>query len=718
MKRLEVKSPDEPGSARTPDSRRWSPSVQDSCEVEYERRVASLEQLVRDQATLIKQIINVIPQLIPAAPQQSAARSSSLNNNEQRRQDDGSSMNGGSTNDDASSLQMGILQHRVGDVMQSGSIDAMAAPPAAASDRMTPSMFPCLFIPANTQTSSLRNAPNERSIQASSGLLEFAPLIQSGVGDALAGSRMVRGSKDFMQDLKLAQARRKTRSSFDFTAEDDELDKTVKTYNAEDTTILVIDAGYLLCTIVAVVVTVNGLSVNDLTEMPQTYTPVVLGLCQLIFGVWMYSRLFVRYKSSDWSVVDGYSRIKRHYWHTWFWADLFLTFPLEFIFLGWRCDAFRVLNARHFLRIIRAFQLGAASSNPLNISRESFYFCLLLALLLLVTHGSSSFFVNKACDVSSLSYVQGVFYVVGAFSTVGYQDITTTSRGAILFSLAVMLMGTVIIASTTAFVTRYMTSKDKLEADMEMRRSMLHSALTYYDIPWEIQKEIIRVLPSLMEQENQQEFRQILGTLPGTVGRKLDHFLRSKLLRQMPLFREISSDALLQLSTALVAVHVNAQTSVIVKGDEGNEMFIIVHGVVEVVVPVDDEDLIVATLSDGQFFGEIALVQNIRRTASVVTVTDCDFFVLPKADFLVIAQRFVEFASVVEKEVDLRQSVLNSSQISGRQSNHLSERELSLLPAVEFHPKIGQPGESESAATSSEFAGDGPQPSNPFHFTP
>lgn len=75
---------------------------------------------------------------------------------------------------------------------------------------------------------------------------------------------------------------------------------------------------------------------------------------------------------------------------------------------------------------------------------------------------------------------------------------------------------------------------------------------------------------------------------------------------------------------------------IIRKGDEGAEMFIIGHGEVEVCVG----DKVVTNLKAGQFFGEIALLEDTIRSADVVAKSYCDLYTFNKVDFLEVIEKF------------------------------------------------------------------------------
>jgi len=108
----------------------------------------------------------------------------------------------------------------------------------------------------------------------------------------------------------------------------------------------------------------------------------------------------------------------------------------------------------------------------------------------------------------------------------------------------------------------------------------------------------------------------------------------SSMLRHMPLFADFSAKELQALVGALGTETMAAGRVVIRRGDPGERFFIIASGAVEVRVGEGvGEERVVARLGRGEYFGEIALLADVPRTATVRTVTECEFFVLDRDEF-------------------------------------------------------------------------------------
>jgi MFS family permease len=108
-------------------------------------------------------------------------------------------------------------------------------------------------------------------------------------------------------------------------------------------------------------------------------------------------------------------------------------------------------------------------------------------------------------------------------------------------------------------------------------------------------------------------------------------FREIAILRRIPLFAPVPAPALEAAASALVPVSVAAGSTVIRQGDIGDRFWVVDTG--EVVV--DQGGVAIARLGPGASFGELALIRDIPRTASVTAIGDVDLLALDRAAFLV-----------------------------------------------------------------------------------
>jgi MFS family permease len=102
------------------------------------------------------------------------------------------------------------------------------------------------------------------------------------------------------------------------------------------------------------------------------------------------------------------------------------------------------------------------------------------------------------------------------------------------------------------------------------------------------------------------------------------------LLRHIPIFAPLPPVTLEQLASRLSRVRVAAGDDVFRRGDAGDRFYVIGAGEAE--VALDDRPPV--TLGPGAHFGEIALLRDVPRTATVTARTDLDLYALERDDFL------------------------------------------------------------------------------------
>lgn len=106
-------------------------------------------------------------------------------------------------------------------------------------------------------------------------------------------------------------------------------------------------------------------------------------------------------------------------------------------------------------------------------------------------------------------------------------------------------------------------------------------------------------------------------------------------LRSVPLFASLSDDAATELRNLLTETDVPSKTQVFHKGDTGNAMYLIERGKVRISITDEDRrEITLAELAQGDFFGEMSLIDGRQRSADATVIDKARFAVLTRPDFL------------------------------------------------------------------------------------
>jgi len=106
-------------------------------------------------------------------------------------------------------------------------------------------------------------------------------------------------------------------------------------------------------------------------------------------------------------------------------------------------------------------------------------------------------------------------------------------------------------------------------------------------------------------------------------------------LKQIPLFSGLSDQELAHVEASATAKTYSKGTIIINEGDAGSSMFLLMQGRVKVFVSDSSaKEYVLAILGPGEYVGELALLDDEPRTASVETEEQSTFLVIQKEDFL------------------------------------------------------------------------------------
>jgi len=112
------------------------------------------------------------------------------------------------------------------------------------------------------------------------------------------------------------------------------------------------------------------------------------------------------------------------------------------------------------------------------------------------------------------------------------------------------------------------------------------------------------------------------------------------MLKKVPLFKSFSDPDLTELWSSLRIQRLQEKQALFRKGDEGTALYIIKRGKIKIVLPSKvGEEVILTIFSEGDFLGEMSLLDQKPRSADGIAMEESEVYVLNRSDFLLFLQK-------------------------------------------------------------------------------
>ncbi len=133
-------------------------------------------------------------------------------------------------------------------------------------------------------------------------------------------------------------------------------------------------------------------------------------------------------------------------------------------------------------------------------------------------------------------------------------------------------------------------------------------------------------------------------------------------LKKVPILKDLGEDELRQFLRIARPARFSRGKTILEEGQSGETMYIIKEGAVEISKTLimirgqespRDRDKVLTKLSadDHAIFGEVALFEQSKRTATVVALTDCLLLEIAKTDFLKLAEENARIGYKITRNV-------------------------------------------------------------------
>ncbi|XP_053986269.1 potassium/sodium hyperpolarization-activated cyclic nucleotide-gated channel 3 isoform X5 [Hylaeus anthracinus] len=367
--------------------------------------------------------------------------------------------------------------------------------------------------------------------------------------------------------------------------------------------------------------------------------------------------------------------IAKHYLRTWFFLDLISSIPLDYIFLIFNqfqdfSESFQILHAGRALRILRLAKL-LSLVRLLRLSRlvryvsqwEEVYFLNmasvfmrifnLICMMLLIGHwsGCLQFLVPMLQGFPSNSWVAinelqdsfwleqyswALFKAMSHMLCIGYGRFPPQSLTDMWLTMLSMISGATCYALFLGHATNLIQSLDSSRRQYREKVKQVEEYMAYRKLPREMRQRITEYF----EHRYQGKFfdeELILGELSEKLREDVINYNCRSLVASVPFFANADSNFVSDVVTKLRYEVFQPGDIIIKEGTIGSKMYFIQEGIVDIVMANGE---VATSLSDGSYFGEICLLTNARRVASVRAETYCNLFSLSVDHFNAVLDQY------------------------------------------------------------------------------
>lgn len=377
-------------------------------------------------------------------------------------------------------------------------------------------------------------------------------------------------------------------------------------------------------------------------------------------------RTGIMHQDNSEQVILDPKLIAHHYIRTWFFLDLISSIPLDYIFLIFiqdYSDSFQLLHAGRALRILR-FAKMLSLLRLLRLSRlvryvsqwEEVYFLNmasvfmkifnLICMMLLVGHwsGCLQFLVPMLQGFPSNSWVAineletkywfeqyswALFKAMSHMLCIGYGRFPPQSLTDMWLTLLSMISGATCYALFLGHTTNLIQSLDSSRRQYREKLKQVEEYMAYRKLPRDLRQGIT----DYFEHRYQGKFfdeEAILGELSERLREDVINYNCRSLVASVPFFANADPNFVNDVVTKLKYEVFQPGDIIIKEGTLGTKMYFIQEGIVDIVMSNGE---VATSLSDGSYFGEICLLTNARRVASVRAETYCNLFSLSVEHF-------------------------------------------------------------------------------------
>ncbi|XP_024616727.1 potassium voltage-gated channel subfamily H member 6 isoform X3 [Neophocaena asiaeorientalis asiaeorientalis] len=343
-------------------------------------------------------------------------------------------------------------------------------------------------------------------------------------------------------------------------------------------------------------------------------------IVDIMFVVDIVINFRTTYVNANDEVVSHPRRIAVHYFKGWFLIDMVAAIPFDLLIFRTGSDEtttlIGLLKTARLLRLVRVAR---------KLDRYSEYGAAVL-FLLMCTFALIAHWLACICSLTS----------------VGFGNVSPNTNSEKVFSICVMLIGSLMYASIFGNVSAIIQRLYSGTARYHTQMLRVKEFIRFHQIPNPLRQRLEEYFQHAWSYTNGIDMNAVLKGFPECLQADICLHLHRALLQHCPAFHGASKGCLRALAVKFKTTHAPPGDTLVHLGDVLSTLYFISRGSIEIL----RDDVVVAILGKNDIFGEPVCLHARpgKSSADVRALTYCDLHKIQRADLLEVLDMYPAFA--------------------------------------------------------------------------
>ncbi|XP_065113281.1 potassium voltage-gated channel subfamily H member 5a isoform X2 [Paramisgurnus dabryanus] len=248
-------------------------------------------------------------------------------------------------------------------------------------------------------------------------------------------------------------------------------------------------------------------------------------------------------------------------------------------------------------------------------------------------------------------YISSLYFTMTSLTTIGFGNIAPTTDGEKIFSVAMMMVGSLLYATIFGNVT---TIFQQMYTNTNRYHEMLNNVrdfLKLYQVPKGLSERVMDYIVSTWAMTKGIDTEKVLSICPKDMRADICVHLNRQVFNEHPAFRLASDGCLRSLAVEFQTTHCAPGDLIFHAGESVDTLCFVVSGSLEVI----QDDEVIAILGKGDVFGDVFWKESTlaHACANVRALTYCDLHVIRREALLKVLEFYTAFANSFSRNLFL-----------------------------------------------------------------